>query len=263
MTEGVLYRILHVLESLYPATLLKESALKWRLIPRGAAYHHLLQMLEQLGRGSVLQSRSPDSRTAAAGAGSSNQLVSPATAGKSSGAVAVGLEQHSGEVTAEATTASGSKRAKRKAGVAAQSAAAEAAAAEASPSRVRGADDANEAPRIRTGTSVGDGSAAAKEVLELPKIISKLWDHQKRSVAAILAGLRAGKLGFADASTVGAGKTLTALATIVEIASFLETKDQPRHGVLVMVPEPNLIKEWLLELAKHTSGSTYTQSHIT
>lgn len=254
MTEGVLYRILHVLESLYPATLLKESALKWRLIPRGAAYHHLLQMLEQLGRGSVLQSRSPDSRTAAAGAGSSNQLVSPATAGKSSGAVAVGLEQHSGEVTAEATTASGSKRAKRKAGVAAQSAAAEAAAAEASPSRVRGADDANEAPRIRTGFSVGDGSAAAMEVLELPKIVSKLWDHQKRSVAAILAGLRAGKLGFADASTVGAGKTLTALATIVEIASFLETKDQPRHGVLVMVPEPNLIKEWLLELAKHTSG---------
>ena len=47
MSEGVLLRLFHGLECLYPTALIKEAALRWRVRPRGAGYHHLLVCLEQ------------------------------------------------------------------------------------------------------------------------------------------------------------------------------------------------------------------------
>lgn len=100
------------------------------------------------------------------------------------------------------------------------------------------ADSASlDTPTMAPTTSAHDGTSDGREVLELPQIVSSLWEHQQRSVAATVGGVKAGKLGFADASTVGAGKTLTALATAVELAAHLEASGVQRHGVLVLLPE--------------------------
>ena len=88
----------------------------------------------------------------------------------------------------------------------------------------------------------------------LPKVTTPLWPHQKQSVARIAAGVADGRRGHADASNVGAGKTLTALATICELARWLDSQSLARNGVLVLVPTPALVKEWLLEISCHTSG---------
>ena len=93
-----------------------------------------------------------------------------------------------------------------------------------------------------------------EEFLPLPKIKTKLWPHQEKSVANIVEGVMNGKRGHADASAVGAGKTLTALATIARLAQWVEKSKKSRHGVLVMLPTKALIKEWLLEIATHTQG---------
>ena len=90
--------------------------------------------------------------------------------------------------------------------------------------------------------------------LLLPRIVTSLWEHQTRSRAAVLLGVREGKRGFADASAVGAGKTLTALATCVGVAEHIVAVGQHRHGVLIMLPTPALLGEWLREVAKHTRG---------
>mgnify|MGYP003987519427 CR=1 FL=1 len=50
------------------------------------------------------------------------------------------------------------------------------------------------------------------------KITSQLWDHQQETVKKIIDGITLfKKLGFGDASSVGAGKTLTALAVMAQI----------------------------------------------
>ena len=77
---------------------------------------------------------------------------------------------------------------------------------------------------------------------------------QERSRDSVLAGVREGKRGFADASAVGAGKTLTAIVTAVSIAEHLAAAGQRRSGVLVMLPTPALLGEWLREVAKHSRG---------
>ena len=63
-----------------------------------------------------------------------------------------------------------------------------------------------------------------------------------------------GRRGHADASAVGTGKTLTALATVTRLAAWLESGGRKRNGTLIMLPTPALIKEWLAEIAVHTSG---------
>jgi len=98
------------------------------------------------------------------------------------------------------------------------------------------------------------GINLSTEYLPLPTITSILWEHQQRSVDSVLAGVRDGKLGFADASAVGAGKTLTALATVVGVAKHLQESGIARRGALIMLPQEALLREWLLELAKHTFG---------
>ena len=53
LSEGTVLRLLYALEALYPSVLVKEGALRWRVVPRGAGYHHLLTALEKLGRAEV------------------------------------------------------------------------------------------------------------------------------------------------------------------------------------------------------------------
>ena len=102
--------------------------------------------------------------------------------------------------------------------------------------RRRRPEEGRPRPRAASGGAAADGEYAARRLRREkkaktrsprerhlpPRITSSLWDHQSRSVAATLAGVKGGKLGFADASAVGAGKTLTALATVVELASHLD-----------------------------------------
>eukprot|EP00977_Amphora_coffeiformis_P008793 scaffold1992_cov187-Amphora_coffeaeformis.AAC.11 len=55
-----------------------------------------------------------------------------------------------------------------------------------------------------------DNSEDGIEFSPVPKINTKLWPHQGTSVDKVVAGVKDGKRGHADASAVGAGKTLTA-----------------------------------------------------
>ena len=73
-------------------------------------------------------------------------------------------------------------------------------------------------------------------------------------MAKVVAGVKEGRRGHADASAVGAGKTLTALATVVRLAEHIEQSGAVRSGTLVMLPTKALVKEWLLEIAAHTAG---------
>jgi 3-methyladenine DNA glycosylase/8-oxoguanine DNA glycosylase/superfamily II DNA or RNA helicase len=92
------------------------------------------------------------------------------------------------------------------------------------------------------------------EALPSPTITTPLWPHQEASVSKVVEGVQKGKRGHADASAVGAGKTLTALATVVRLAHWMDVSNQPRNGVLIMLPNKALIREWLLEIATHTKG---------
>ena len=54
LSEGTILRLMYAMEALYPAVLFKDGALRWRVVPRGASYHHMLTCLERLGRAEVL-----------------------------------------------------------------------------------------------------------------------------------------------------------------------------------------------------------------
>jgi hypothetical protein len=82
------------------------------------------------------------------------------------------------------------------------------------------------------------------------KLKSKLWDHQQQTVNFILSNVIDGKRGFGDASNVGAGKTLTALATSLELYKH----DKSNNNILVLLPSANLIDTWTTEIDKHFSG---------
>ncbi|AGF85441.1 helicase family protein [Moumouvirus goulette] len=88
-----------------------------------------------------------------------------------------------------------------------------------------------------------------KPIKNLPKIITKLWDHQQESVNTILNGFIGGQHGFGDASDVGSGKTLTSLKIATEI---IKINKSSHTGILVLLPGNKLIKTWEEELKKHT-----------
>lgn len=88
----------------------------------------------------------------------------------------------------------------------------------------------------------------------LPEIRTPLWPHQRDARDRVLRGLAEGKRGFADASAVGAGKTLTAIATLVGVAEHLQACGMRRSGCLVLVPTPALINEWVVQASKHARG---------
>eukprot|EP00924_Labyrinthula_sp_SR-Ha-C_P008017 snap_masked-scaffold_11-processed-gene-0.8-mRNA-1 protein AED:0.46 eAED:0.46 QI:0/0/0/0.5/1/1/2/0/1260 len=91
------------------------------------------------------------------------------------------------------------------------------------------------------------------KLLVNPDITTKLWKHQEEGRARLVLGVKAGRRGFADASTVGSGKTLTALSVIVEL---MKNKELPRsnNGSLVLLPTKSLIEEWAIQLMTHTNG---------
>jgi superfamily II DNA or RNA helicase len=63
--------------------------------------------------------------------------------------------------------------------------------------------------------------------------------------------MKKGIHGFGDASCVGSGKTLTALAIS---ARLIEMKDKIYSGILILLPCNQLISTWKEEINKHTEG---------
>ena len=100
----------------------------------------------------------------------------------------------------------------------------------------------------------GKRRKAELEAAASPSVATDLWEHQAEARAKVLAGLREGQRGFADASAVGAGKTLTALSVIAGVAAMLSESGTEPLGSLVLVPRIPLIKEWIKEAKKHTAG---------
>jgi hypothetical protein len=219
MVEGVLLRLFHGLECLYPTALKKESAFKFKVRPRGAAYYHLLESLERLGRGEFSSER-PFANPVA---------VKPKTENETPE-----IENSKKRVRSRrGATTKAMKKIKSMASTEQQG---------------DSNDDSDVDGYVVKEESVED------DYLPLPQITSTLWPHQEASVTKILEGIKTGKRGHADASAVGAGKTLTALASIVRSAHWIEESGGTRHGSLIMLPTKALIKEWLIEIATHTKG---------
>jgi hypothetical protein len=86
-----------------------------------------------------------------------------------------------------------------------------------------------------------------------PDLKSNLWDHQHKTVQFILSNVKDGKRGFGDASNVGAGKTLSAIATCIELYKY----NNCYNNVLVLLPSANLIDTWIDEIKKHTTNINY------
>jgi 3-methyladenine DNA glycosylase/8-oxoguanine DNA glycosylase len=314
LSEGTILRLMYAMEALYPAVMFKDGALRWRVVPRGASYHHMLTCLERLGRAEVLTTApaevlttAPMAALTAEGALAACALPSgyarvPVAMAETE-AKALSLPSLKAALTARGLPTKGKKadlvlrlsasplactvstasaayttsaacapaavkeeqeqeaaaavrRPRRSSAAAASQAAAAIAVSEAAAGG--GRDDGDFAAPHGANRGAKHSSAAdvdlSAEYLPLPTITSTLWEHQQRSVDSVLAGVREGKLGFADASAVGAGKTLTALATVVGVAKHLHDSGIARRGSLVMLPQEALLREWLLELAKHSGG---------
>ena len=98
--------------------------------------------------------------------------------------------------------------------------------------------------------------AQASHITEPPTVTTALWQHQASSAGRITEGLlKNGKKGFGDASDVGAGKTLTSLAIMCNLAQHnRETRDETAEAFLVLVYNETLIETWKTEIEKHTTG---------
>ena len=200
--------------------------------PRGAAYYNMLASLERLGRGEGL-------------------LIDPGNSVQEAAKEKAGLKRKK-EIKAEESPQANEatrlrKRPRRSAAVA---------ASKKSADMMENDESAPDKEESNHSEISGDRNDRKEdsECLPRPKIKTTLWTHQEKSVYKVVEGVRQGRRGHADASAVGAGKTLTALATIVRLAHFIEDSGRSRHGVLVMLPTKALIREWLLEIAAHTEG---------
>ena len=91
----------------------------------------------------------------------------------------------------------------------------------------------------------------------MPKLNNKLWQHQQETVNFIISNVIDGKRGFGDASNVGAGKTLTALATSMELFKYNIEQKGNNNSVLVLLPSENLIDTWIVEIKKHFTNINY------
>jgi superfamily II DNA or RNA helicase len=83
---------------------------------------------------------------------------------------------------------------------------------------------------------------------------TKLWTHQEQTASFIIGNIVEGKRGFGDASNVGAGKTLSALATAVGIFQNKNFKTLSSNKILVLLPTEKLYKTWIDEITKHFDG---------
>lgn len=248
MTEGVLLRLFYALEMLYPTALKKEGAIKFRVRPRGAAYHHMMVSLEHLGRGELFNV--PDVAKLS-NKNETSVTTSVKLAAKAESGTKRMRREHSKEISSPLR-----KRPRRVAAVAASDRIK--IGLDSNKVDTRDSDYKKENNCMEEDSDVdvenslmGDTN---EEYLPLPEVVTNLWTHQEASVSKVVQGVCEGKRGHADASAVGAGKTLMALATIVRLAQWIEGSGRSRHGVLVMLPTKALIKEWLLEIATHTKG---------
>ncbi len=98
----------------------------------------------------------------------------------------------------------------------------------------------------------GERNKKYDETIKKIQMKTELWSHQKNTVDFILKNIQLGKRGFGDASNVGAGKTLSALASIVEIYKY--NKQRTAHA-LVLLPTEKLYKTWRDEINKHFGSS--------
>ena len=91
---------------------------------------------------------------------------------------------------------------------------------------------------------------------QTPKVLTTLWDHQKETVRRVMEGiLDHKKRGFGDASSVGAGKTLTAISTMESLfAENQKNGSSKTSGFLVLLPNERLYRTWQDEFDKHTEG---------
>lgn len=85
-----------------------------------------------------------------------------------------------------------------------------------------------------------------------PTLKTNLWEHQQNTVTNVINGIKTGKSGYGDASSVGSGKTLTAIGCMISI-SKINNKKELGNGFLVLVPTETLYKTWINELEKHTT----------
>ena len=86
----------------------------------------------------------------------------------------------------------------------------------------------------------------------IPHIKTKLWDHQRNAVEKIMNGIKKNKMGHCDASSVGSGKTLTAVAAVAKLMKHDANTANSSTGVLVLLPTDKLYKTWQDEIEKHT-----------
>eukprot|EP00466_Bigelowiella_natans_P009660 jgi/Bigna1/144051/aug1.83_g18759 len=205
MTEGVMLRLLFMLQALYPFNVIRCGELRFRL--RGTSsptFMHLLRCVQFLAFGTY-----DDGQSFAA---TDSALVRSKAMGIDRGGVRGEVCEHDGEC---GDGDSGSR---------------------SSASRLT-------TTRLRPRPS-----------FPCPVVKTALWEHQCKAVGEIMAGISAGKRGFADASAVGAGKTLTALGSMCEISRHLEERRVERKGFLVLVPTNPLINEWANQALIHTRG---------
>lgn len=90
----------------------------------------------------------------------------------------------------------------------------------------------------------------------MPKIKTQLWPHQRKTVTKIISGiLKDGKMGFGDASHVGAGKTLSSLSIICHLMQHnIQNKLTDHYACTIMLPTSKLYETWETEIKKHTAG---------
>lgn len=88
----------------------------------------------------------------------------------------------------------------------------------------------------------------SKNNLKPMKVKTQLWKHQLKTKENILNKMKNfNQRGFGDASSVGSGKTLTAL-------SILETLDTNINNYLILLPNHNLYNTWIDEINKHVEN---------
>ena len=92
--------------------------------------------------------------------------------------------------------------------------------------------------------------------LKKSAITTKLWEHQQKTANHIVHSLTVlGRSGQGDASSTGAGKTLTALAVISALYNYnLLRNDLAYRGFLILLPTSYLFETWINEIQKHTTG---------
>jgi len=85
-----------------------------------------------------------------------------------------------------------------------------------------------------------------------PRMTFNAWPHQKETALRIASEVSTGKKGFADGSTVGSGKTATALNTITHLLYRNWKLGIQSYGFLVLTPTITLLSTWEDEIKKHT-----------